>query len=288
MINTTRTSVTLLSLALLVACESDERGSGATSASAVDADAEVAALIADQTTAFLRDQPKLASFLDLPEELAGGPYGGRLSDYSPSGFAATRELSRASANALAAVPIEGLSSRTQLDLKVVERVHRYYGGAEGIDYGYVDDYHGHLPYVVNQISGPLIDVPKVMTAQQRLATAADAEDYLARLAAFEAMLDGVLEKLRADAALGVVPPAAVLEGAIAYIEGFVGSTPSEHPLVTNLTEKLVVLELEGTVRERFRLRAEDLLDTAIYPGYRAIAGELRGLADQVPEGDGIG
>jgi len=251
-------------------------------------------LIARQTAAFLRTQPKLCSSLDLDASTAGGSYAERLSDYSPAGFAVVRELERSNEEALAAIPRSGLSGETQLTLAIVEKIHDYYAGSPAVEYGYIDDYFGHVPYAVNQLSGPIIDVPKVMTSQQRIASVADAEDYLARLEAFGPMLEGLCDKFKSDARLGVSPPAAIVAGALSYLDGFTKPAPAEHVLVTHLASKLAEIEglplpehAERADHKRLTAAAARRVEGIVYPGYKKLARTLREHADRLPRGDGI-
>lgn len=267
---------------------SQPTGEAAKPESVVMTDNAVEALLAEQTTEFLRQQPLLATLLDVPEELAGGPYANRLPDYDTAGFERWRELETASADRLAAISHEGLAPRTVVDLEVVEAVHRYFIGDPEVSYGYVDAYFGHLPYIVSQINGPLIDVPDRMQNQQRVASVADARDYLARLHAFETLTAQVKAKVEADAAAGVVPPRAILDGALSFLDGFVEPPPVENGLVTALADKLDGVEgLDAGERQTLLDEAATTVEQVVYPGYKAIAETLRGLEDRLPAGDGI-
>ena len=266
----------------------EDHTSSAASESVVMSDRAVADLLGEQTTEFLRQQPLLATLLDVPEELAGGPYAGRLPDYDQAGFDRWRDLETRAAERLEAVSHEGLSSRTVTDLKVVDAVHRYYVGEPSVSYGYVDSYFGHLPFIVSQINGPLIDAPDRMQNQQTVASVADARDYLERLRGFGKLTEQVQKKLEADAAVGLVPPKAILDGALGFLDGFVAPPAVDNGLVTALAEKLEGIEaLEPEDRTALLEEATATVETVVYPGYRSVAETLRGFEDRVPIGDGI-
>ncbi len=249
---------------------------------------EIDTLIAEQTTAYLRTQPTYASYLDMPVELAGGHFANRMPNYSEAGMQAVREVVSASADALAAIERDGLDERSRLNLAVVGHVNRYLAGVPGLNYGYIDYYFGHLPYVVNQISGPVIDIPKIMQTQQRVASLQDAADYIGRLRAFQPLLLGIQAKLEADAEAGVVPPEAIIDGSLRYLDGFTAYAITDHPLVVSLADKLEAIDAIS-VEERGRLieDAHTALENYVYPGYRGLAAAVRTLKPRANEHDGI-
>jgi uncharacterized protein (DUF885 family) len=281
-----RRSLILVTVISLFACSEAPPPPG--SAQAVDSASQAATLIDQATTDFLRTQPKLSSTLNLPEDLAGGPYAGRLSDYSPAGFQQLRALLRDYGDRLGALPTADMDDATRLDARIVTTILRYYAGSEAVEYGFIDDYFGHVPYVVNQLSGPIIDVPNVMTAQQRLDSVDDVRDYIARLTAIGPMMDGIRAKLMADAALGLALPPAIAAGALTYLDGFTAPAPADHVLATHLLDRMRGIDtMSDGERLRFLSQAEEQIAEVVYPGYRALAAALRSLSDRVPEGDGI-
>jgi uncharacterized protein (DUF885 family) len=281
-----RRSLILVTVISLFACSEAPPPPG--SAQAVDSASQAATLIDQATTDFLRTQPKLSSTLNLPEDLAGGPYAGRLSDYSPAGFQQLRALLRDYGDRLGALPTADMDDAARLDARIVTTILRYYAGSEAVEYGFIDDYFGHVPYVVNQLSGPIIDVPNVMTAQQRLDSVDDVRDYIARLTAIGPMMDGIRAKLMADAALGLALPPAIAAGALTYLDGFTAPAPADHVLATHLLDRMRGIDtMSDGERLRFLSQAEEQIAEVVYPGYRALAAALRSLSDRVPEGDGI-
>jgi uncharacterized protein (DUF885 family) len=249
---------------------------------------EFETLVDTATADFLRAQPKLSSVLDLPQELAGGPYAARLPDYSPEGFARLRTILRRHADRFDTIDRAELDEADRLDADIVGVILRYYAGSHAVEYGFIDDYFGHVPYVVNQLSGPIIDVPNVMTAQQRLASVQDVQDYVARLDAMGGMLDGIRRKMLADAEAGVAIPLEISQGALEFLDGFTTAMPADHILVTHLTARMREIDdMTSGEMMRFQAQATEAVAEVVYPGYRALSEALRGIADQVPEGDGI-
>ena len=248
----------------------------------------VDALIAETTRDFLRTQPLLSSFVDVPEDLVGGPYNDRITDYSPAGFAQVREVAHAAAARLAAVDRTGLPSRARVNLDVVERIFRYYAGVPGVDYGLIDSYFGHVPYVVSQISGPHVDIPKLMQTQQRLASHADADAYVRRLAAFGPAFDGIVAKITADRAEGVVPPKILVEKAIRPVAAFIAPAPQDNVLVTSFAERLGKIdEISEADRATLIAAATAATRDSVYPAYGKLKATLEALLPVAGEAAGV-
>ncbi len=251
-------------------------------------DAAAMAVVEEETRAFLATQPLMASFNDLPEDAVGGPYNARLTDYSPEGFRHVRRVAEAAADRLHRVARDGLSEKTRTNLDVIERVFRYYAGAPGIDYGLIDSYFGHLPYVVSQISGPHLDIPKLMQSQQRVASRADAEAYVARLGGFRGGFAGIIRKIEADAAVGVIPPRILIERTLVPLRNFTAEPPRRNPLYLALARKLGAIDaLSPAERAALLDDAEEALRDAVYPAYADLQATLVSLLPRAPRSAGI-
>ena len=95
-----------------------------------------------------------------------------------------------------------------------------------------------MPYAVSQMGGPQDLVTKLLDSQQPVRNAADAEDYLARLAAYPRAIDETIAKIEHDRRLGVVPPGFVIDKTIATLAAPSDDDPSQHPLVVALATKV--------------------------------------------------
>lgn len=118
-----------------------------------------------------------------------------------------------------AYPKDGLTSDQQIGFEVVETA--FSRAIEGMAMPYGDVAVGswrNAPYVVIQNVGGYIDMPRFFSSTQPLATADDVGPYLDRLIEVPAILDGERERITAARAMGVVPPAFLLDKAIAQME----------------------------------------------------------------------
>jgi len=123
-----------------------------------------------------------------------------------------------------AYPREGLTSDQQIGFEVVETA--FSRAVEGKSLPYGDVAVGswrNAPYVVIQNVGGYIDMPRFFSSGQPLGQKDDLGPYLDRLIEVPALLDGERERIRAARAMGVVPPAFLLDKAIAQMEASIAA-----------------------------------------------------------------
>ncbi|WP_447397433.1 DUF885 family protein, partial [Staphylococcus aureus] len=94
------------------------------------------------------------------------------------------------------------------------------------------------PYAVVQNVGSWLDVPQLLDGDQPVRDKADAEAYLARLAAMPAQLDGETTRIAQARGMGVVPPAFLLDKTIAGMTRTIAEAANtDGPLVGPLARK---------------------------------------------------
>jgi uncharacterized protein (DUF885 family) len=116
-------------------------------------------------------------------------------------------------------PKAGLTSDQQIGFEVVETA--FSKALEGMALPYGDVAVGswrNAPYVVIQNVGGYIDLPRFFGSTQPLKAAEDVGPYMDRLAEVPAILNGELDRIRAARGIGVVPPAFLLDKAIAQLK----------------------------------------------------------------------
>jgi uncharacterized protein (DUF885 family) len=139
----------------------------------------------------------------------------RLGDRSAAGQGRIAAQLRADLGALAAVDTSRLSHGVRTSVEVVRSA--YTTALEGFALPYGDITVGgwrNTPYVVIQNVGAYLDVPRFLDSDHRVENAADAEAYLARLQSYARQLDGELERVREARAIGLVPPAFLIDKAL--------------------------------------------------------------------------
>jgi len=119
---------------------------------------------------------------------------------------------------------------------------------------------GTSPYVVSQQNGAISAVPELLGSAHDIKGKADAEAYVARIAALARLLDEEAVMITADAAGGVVPPKFIADNALGILKGFRATPAAEQSLVTNLAAKSRALGLTG-----YGEQAARLVETLVYP-----------------------
>lgn len=258
----------------------DEAGPVADAAS-LEAAAAFDERIAALTRAYFAEMPEMATYFGAPADLAPEA-DARLNDRSPEADAARRARMETLLAELKAIDEEALDHRRRLIRDILAtQLDSALAPARVVKYGEIFGVYGSWfsPYAVMQNSGPTIDVPNLLQAQQRVSTPAEAEAYLARIGAYGPMIDGVVEKMRADAALGATPPDFILTKAQNVLAEFMKPPASDNVLATSLKKKLADAGVSGA--DAFAARAVDIVETGIYPANRRLSaylGELEATA----------
>ncbi|WP_165189359.1 DUF885 domain-containing protein [Caulobacter soli] len=196
------------------------------------ADPKLAALLDVFVDKMLTDSPETATYLGLDK----GARAGLKSKLSGASTADRRAQVAASADRvkrLSAIDPKSLNPHdlTIHDTVLAAQTLTVEGGA--FSYG-VD---GGNPYVVTQQSGAVSQVPEFLNSQHAIETDADVEAYLARTDAFARVLDQETARIGEDAAAGVIPPAFILDTAIAQLTELRGQPAEKTQLVASLAER---------------------------------------------------
>ena len=229
---------------------------------ALAADRAFFALLDGFTETLLRLQPDTATQLGLDHGTLTG-LRAELGHETPAATAAGNAAVRDIVRQLALVDRSALLPASQLRLDTV----RYAAetALDGVGFGYGGGAQagiqgGTNPYVVSQQNGAVNSVPEFLVSAHDVKTRADAEAYIARIAAFARLLDEEAAQITADAARGVMPPRFIAENALGILKGFRATAAADQSLVTNLVAKSTALGLSGYGDQAIRL-----LESAVYP-----------------------
>jgi uncharacterized protein (DUF885 family) len=223
----------------------------ATTSQAVSASSPQA-LLDDIAYNLLAHEPERATTLGVDV----GPHAalrGRLEDLSPEGQQAYAATLRADLARVRAFDTSALDPATRTSFEVVESA--YATALDGFAQPYGDVAVGswrNAPYVVIQNVGGYIDFPRFLDSDHPVRDAADAEVYLSRLEAIPASLNGELERVRSAAALGVIPPAFLLDKAIPQMEASLVDARAGGALVESLTRRTAEENIAGDWATRAR------------------------------------
>jgi uncharacterized protein (DUF885 family) len=133
-------------------------------------------------------------------------------------------------------------------------------------------------YVVTQLFGVHSWLPQLMSDQQQIHDATDAEHYIARMQAIPTKMAQLAEKIAYRAQQGTIPPRFALDKAIAQIDRFTSDAPQANPLVKTFQERLAKIpadKMPATQRDEWVKRAEAAIVSHVLPAY----GTLRKALD---------
>jgi len=188
-----------------------------TSAPPVATEADALALLDQIADNLLRLGPEGATSLGI-DTGARAALRSQLTDRSAQGQQQIANQLRADLERIKALNTSGLPHATRTSIEVVRSA--YTTSLEGFALPYGDVAVGgwrNTPYVVIQNVGAYLDIPRFLDAEHRIENAADAEAYLARLQSYAKQLDGELGRIQAARGAGLVPPAFLIDKALAQM-----------------------------------------------------------------------
>lgn len=207
-----------------------------------------------------------ATVLGVDESVAGDGFQSKLGDYSPDADKQLRQGFRALNKQIETQ--ETNAGQAAENKAVMMHLNRYYGGADDFSIGYIDPWMGLSPFIVNQINGPLIDVPNQIVTNQPLQSEADVLAYIARLEAFDGFVQSLVAKLDADVSEDWIPPKVIVEKAIKALESFVAPVVKEHPLYLRLSTELPnIHDVSAERRDDLLAQAEQAIEQNVYGSY---------------------
>jgi uncharacterized protein (DUF885 family) len=196
----------------------------------------------------------------------------QLSDRSAAGQQALAATLKADLARVRAFDTAGLDHATRTSLAVVDSA--YDVALAGFAQPYGDVAVGgwrNTPYVVIQNVGAYLDVPKFLDSDHPVKTSADAEAYLARLAAYPAALDGETERLKAAAAQGLIAPAFLIDKAVKQMEASLADARDGGGLVESLASRT----REQNIAGNWGPRAEAITRETVVPALERQLAELK-------------
>ena len=235
----------------------------------------------DLTRAFFYHSPEAATRYGV-SELTVPRTSHRLMNRSIDGEIARREeINAALARLNALDPADLGGNRPRVHAVVTTLIGGVMAPAGVVEFGTTIDGFGfwYLPYTINQLSGPTVDIPNFLNTQQPVTDAEEAEAYLVRLAQVEGALDGALENVRQAVAKGAIPPDFVVEKSLGVVESFIESPAEENALYVSFVDRLETAAVENSGEYAEQARA--IIADDVMPAYQRIAdflGEIRGSA----------
>ncbi|MGS0742567.1 DUF885 domain-containing protein [Glaciimonas sp. GG7] len=228
---------------------------------AVD-DTRFSIMLADFSEEILRLSPTSASSLGLDSGARVG-LKSRLQDGSAVGDVAWASQVKSMLTRMNTLERARLSPDAQIRYDSV-----HYAASEGVDGvrfsygGAASGFNGGTaPFPVTQQDGALTAVPEFLDSQHQIINAADAEAYLARVAAMARLLDQESTRVAEQASQGIMPPDFIVHIALEQLQDYRKTPAAAQKLVTSITERTQKLGIPGD----WEKRATMLVNTLVYP-----------------------
>jgi uncharacterized protein (DUF885 family) len=143
-------------------------------------------------------------------------------------------------------------------------------------------------YPVNQMFGVQNGLPTFLLNVHQINTHKDARNYTRRLAAVGTYFDEVLDEVRHQEELGVVPPRFVIERVLTEMRDFTAMTPAENVLYTHFVEATAgIAGLAPDRRDRLLDDARREVAGTVYPAYQRLIAAFERLEDIATTDDGV-
>jgi uncharacterized protein (DUF885 family) len=208
----------------------------------------------------LKDSPETLSLLGL-DTGAHAAARGKLADRSAAARARTVAGIARHRRMLASVDRASLHGHDRLVYDSTDYLLKNAAAGTRFPYGGIGDFGGGNPYVISQQDGAYQGIPEFLDSVHRVENRNDAEDYLARLAAFAVALDQETQAARHDAARGIVPPDFLLDTALKQLRELRATPPAKARLVTSLTRRT------EHIPGNWAARAEAIVARSVYPAF---------------------
>lgn len=243
--------------------------------------------VADQ---LLRTMPEVAVYAGDMLGMGGKAAQRQFSDYSPQGEAHRRAVLAETQRKTRALLCVGDQSPHARQVMIADKfLSDAHAQAQQFAFGVAMPFwfSGQAPYVVNQVSGPHIDGPTQMIAQQFVRDETEAEAYVAKINDMPRAFTGLVQKIYKDAEIGCIAPAILLQRAIGGLDRFGAYAPENHPLVLNLDEKLKATSMDATKRAQWVDRARLAVRSSLQPAYAQLRSALVVMAAKDHRVDGV-
>ncbi len=211
---------------------------------------------------------------------AGGILGSTdslLDDLSPATQQARMDVATMALASLGTIDMTSLSS----DEKITAEILRWHLE----DVAALHPFRDHA-YPVNYITGYHAWFPEFMADIHPIVSIGDAEAYIDRLDASRLQMEQLAEAVRRSAANGLLPTQTGVDIAIWQISNTLGSA-SNHPLVTDLVERLEAAGIDEATTDDLRGRAAASVADSVLPGYEELLTAVRELDPRSDTAPGV-
>lgn len=204
----------------------------------------------------------------------------KLEDVSGVGMAKARALSGERIRKLKALDRAQFKGMDRINYDTVLYVEETTKPLMDLDIGGRDGFSPSC-YVLSPITGAYQRVPVMLDAKHSIATAADADGYLARLEGFATALDANTDRFRRDVGKGVIPPDFLLDITLGQLSAL-RTSADKSDLVASLDRRATAKGLQG-----YGPRAAALYEQKVGPALDRQIAALKAVRPQATHDAGV-
>jgi len=237
----------------------------------ISADQKLSGLYVEAKQTLFKQRALSATMYGLTANDVGEDISSKMEVFSPENEKKLRAELLALSNKIANVKLEGNDLTAKSNQQVMTGLTRYFAGDPTFSIGFIDTWMGLSPFIVNQINGPLIDIPRVMQNDQPITSEQEALNYISRLGQFDKLAASIIKKQAADSEQSWLPPKVTLQGAIKYLKGFTRVAAEDHVFVSVFSDK--VSKIESLSAEKKQALTEQVVtnvSTVVYPAFQSV------------------
>lgn len=128
----------------------------------------------------------------------------------------------------------------------------------------------HHDYPLNQIGGIHLNTIEFMSDMHPVRSKSEADDFIKRVNLIKSVYEGVIEDLEKQSLVGIYPPEFVYERVINQLDKFISYSYDEHPLYSQFSKKIKLLDLSKSEKERYEQDLKNAIDFSITPGFKLL------------------
>ena len=237
----------------------------------ISSEQSLTALYLQAKQSLFKQRALSATMYGLSEQDVGQDVSSKMELYGSENEAKLRAELLSISNKIAGIKLEGDNITAKNNQQVMAGLTRYFAGEPNFTVGFIDTWMGLSPFIVNQINGPLIDIPRIMQNDQPITTEQQALDYIARLGSFDRLANSIIEKQAFDAGQDWLPPKVTLQGAIKYLKGFTSVPAEQHTFVSVFSDKIDKIDsLNAEQKQALIKQVISKVSQVVYPAYQSV------------------
>ncbi len=299
MMNFLRKSWVVLLLLSLTACQQQKYTEGPFAHQAdkrhnyqevkqVAADTALSKLADEQASRLLKLIPEVASQMGVGSDIAGANYSSKLASYTAASNQAVMALNQGMIESLQTINRQDLSASAKVTYDVLLNAYQMANRYNQHQIGLPSVIGLNSPYIINQLFGPHMELPRLLISQQPVTNFKQTEAFLARLSSLPRVLDELIAASEHDAQRGIVPPAFILSAVQQAIAQIIKPKWSEHPIKQAFSKQFDAIEgMNVAYRRDVEVRLEQAMTRGLYPAYQRLAAHITALQAQADDRAGV-